>query len=499
MTRRITYFNQLANSLFANEDEQNRMIEDSALAQAILGITTQITGFNCIPNSPADLTVIVEGGTIFKMLETDATAFGSGGSQLPVDTNQILKYGVSTNNTTLNITPPGTIGYSRNDLVQIDLVEADADPETVAFWNGVTGNTPNNPITQTLNVLRETNPVITVKQGTAAPTGTQTTPSPDSGKAGVWVITTADGQTTITSGDIVQYSGAPFVNILSQTSADARYAQLDAANTFTKTQTAPLFSGSATGLTFASATFASGVANGDVVYYDTGTNKYNKAIAGLTAARNALGFADVTNARVLTAGIVSGFTGLTPGVVYYLSSTTAGAISSTSTPGRTILVGLAKSATELFVSFNYLTLPPPECASVSLTGTQSVVNNNVPVPVLFDTIDYDNGLIWDNANNWYNISEDGFYTFFATMFFNAGAPGAVGGFRTEIWNNGVAVVRLNEVFTSANNVTIPGASRLQFSAGDHVQLYVSNNSSATTNLGTGITCSFQIKYEGPLG
>jgi hypothetical protein len=36
-------------------------------------------------------------------------------------------------------------------------------------------------------------------------------PTPDAGWAGLYVVTVANGATTITSGNISQYSGAPFI------------------------------------------------------------------------------------------------------------------------------------------------------------------------------------------------------------------------------------------------------------------------------------------------
>jgi hypothetical protein len=52
---------------------------------------------------------------------------------------------------------------------------------------------------------------VQVKAGTAATTGSQVTPTPDAGYIGLWVVTVANGQTTITSGNISLYPGAPLV------------------------------------------------------------------------------------------------------------------------------------------------------------------------------------------------------------------------------------------------------------------------------------------------
>jgi len=51
---------------------------------------------------------------------------------------------------------------------------------------------------------------VALKAGAAASTGTQTTPSPDSGYVGLFAITVANGQTQITSSSIAQLATAPF-------------------------------------------------------------------------------------------------------------------------------------------------------------------------------------------------------------------------------------------------------------------------------------------------
>jgi hypothetical protein len=47
--------------------------------------------------------------------------------------------------------------------------------------------------------------------GTAATTGSQTTPAPSTGYVGLWVVTLTNGQTSITAANIAAYPGAPFI------------------------------------------------------------------------------------------------------------------------------------------------------------------------------------------------------------------------------------------------------------------------------------------------
>lgn len=94
------------------------------------------------------------------------------------------------------------------------------------------------------------------------------------------------------------------------------------------------------------ATFAAGVATGNAVRWDAGATRFDVAIAD-DVNESALGFADVANAAVYVYGPAVIFSGLTPGARYWLSTTVAGGITTASKSG--ISVGIAKSATELFI------------------------------------------------------------------------------------------------------------------------------------------------------
>ncbi len=92
---------------------------------------------------------------------------------------------------------------------------------------------------------------ITAKAGVPATTGSQTTPAPDSGFTGLYVVTVAQGQTTILTGNITVAAGAPFITgtlgALTQSAADLRYLQLSGGSlTGTLTGTNGSFSGTFT-------------------------------------------------------------------------------------------------------------------------------------------------------------------------------------------------------------------------------------------------------------
>jgi hypothetical protein len=182
----------------------------SRLNQALLGTTTVVAGLACTPTTPtADLNVHVDVGSIYQVDPTDASAYGS----LGVDNINLMKQGISPVALTLAITPPVTAGFSQVYLIEAILNDTDAGATVLSYYNSL------NPLAPFLgpgnsgssNFTTRTNPCqIALKAGTPASTGTQTTPSPDSGFVGLYAVTVANGQTQITSGNIVQINSAPF-------------------------------------------------------------------------------------------------------------------------------------------------------------------------------------------------------------------------------------------------------------------------------------------------
>ena len=113
------------------------------------------------------------------------------------------------------------------------------------------------------------------------------------------------------------------------------------------------------------ATFDAGVANGNAVYWNAAGPNWKKALADGTTTDLGIGFADVTNSKVYLFGLFPGLlAGLTPGARYYLSGSVAGAITVTA-PADVVYVGIAKSATDLFVDFETV---PAQPMTVGLTS-----------------------------------------------------------------------------------------------------------------------------------
>ncbi|MDO8931222.1 MAG: hypothetical protein Q7U97_02405 [Rhodocyclaceae bacterium] len=106
-------------------------------------------------------------------------------------------------------------------------------------------------------------------------------------------------------------------------------------------------------VTISNATFEASVADGEVVRWDAGNTRFDEAIADGTVNNRAVGVADVTNAKVYIYGECALFTGLTPGARYYLNAATPGAVADVA-PADGITIGIAKSATTLFVDIDAL-------------------------------------------------------------------------------------------------------------------------------------------------
>ena len=129
-----------------------------------------------------------------------------------------------------------------------------------------------------------------------------------------------------------------------------------------------------------SVTFEASVADGEVVRWDSANNRFDEAVADGTANNRAVGVADVTNSKVYLYGECPLFSGLTPGARYYLDGTAAGAITSTAPTTAFVLVGIAKSATVLWVDVDAAQVVPAAAVqgafknlAASATGTNASV------------------------------------------------------------------------------------------------------------------------------
>lgn len=185
------------------------MIGLAKLASAILGSGPVLHSLPCTPGT--GLTVSVGAGQIYQLANIDTTAYSS----LAADTtHQILKQGILLDPVALSCPAPATAGQSINYMVQIGFQENDTGPTVLQYYNA---SNPSVPFVGPAGAgssnatVRSGQCVVQVKAGAAAATGSQTTPSPDSGFIAAYVVTVAQGASSITSGNIAVASGAPFL------------------------------------------------------------------------------------------------------------------------------------------------------------------------------------------------------------------------------------------------------------------------------------------------
>lgn len=212
MDRPIVYTGELPRSTDFLTAQQNTMIAIGNALQAVFGnSTTIVTGLTVAPTSPASMSIQVGPGSIIANEPMEPNAYGS----LASDTSDsLVKMGINaTGVTSLALTAPGTTGQSINYLIEAAFLEADGGSTVLSYFNSSNPAQayagPSNTGTSQ-NTVRTQSVALQAKAGTAATTGTQTTPSADSGYVPLAVVTVAYGATTIVSGNISVHPLAPY-------------------------------------------------------------------------------------------------------------------------------------------------------------------------------------------------------------------------------------------------------------------------------------------------
>jgi hypothetical protein len=254
MDRTIVYTSAIPRSQDFLQFQKDVLYAIGYAMQASLGTSTVYDGLSVMPVSPTpNLNVIVGAGSIYEIENVDSAAY----AVLGTDTNTILKQGLLINPVTLAISPPSIIGYSQNYLIEATYADQDGGSTVLPYYNS---SQPSVPFSGPANsgtaqyTIRQGLCTITLKAGVAAPTGTQVTPSPDAGYVGVAVVTMANGQTQITSGNISAYPGTPLISLKLPQVPAAIQAQAanylsDAGTANALSVTAPSYTTLAAGLT----------------------------------------------------------------------------------------------------------------------------------------------------------------------------------------------------------------------------------------------------------
>jgi hypothetical protein len=190
--------------------QRNIMVAMGYLAQATLGNTTIADGLACTPTSPASLSVVIGSGSITQFGVVDSEAFGS----LPALADPLLRIGVNLNPTTFALTPPTVAGQSINYLVEASLLEVDATPVVLPYYNAANPGQPfsgpnNTGVAQATQRLQSVQ--LQIKAGVPQTTGQQGTPAVDAGWVALYVIGVPAGATAITQQNIFVFDLAPFI------------------------------------------------------------------------------------------------------------------------------------------------------------------------------------------------------------------------------------------------------------------------------------------------
>lgn len=211
MDRVIVWPSAIPLDLDVLNTNRNTMIALGYLAQMVLGTSTVADGLTCTPTSPATMTVNVGQGQLLSLQTIDSTGYGS----LSSDSDPLVKVGINAFGVTNFSTPaPSGAGNSVNYLIEAAFSETDGGSVVLPYYNA---SNPSQPYSGPGNAgtpnytARQQKVTLTLKAGSPAPTGTQTTPSVDSNNVGLWVITVANGASSVTSGNIAQCVGAPFI------------------------------------------------------------------------------------------------------------------------------------------------------------------------------------------------------------------------------------------------------------------------------------------------
>ena len=181
-----------------------------ALVSATLGSPGPwVDGAAVGPTSPASMSVSVAPGSMYALWQVDSAAYGS----MDADSRPLMKQGVALTAQTLGpFTAPTTAGQSVNVLIQGTMQETDTNPVLLPYMNANNPAVPyggpgNNGVSQPTR--RTCAFVAAAKVGTAATTGTQVTPTADTGYVPLAVVTIAFGQWSIVAGNITAHPSAP--------------------------------------------------------------------------------------------------------------------------------------------------------------------------------------------------------------------------------------------------------------------------------------------------
>lgn len=211
MDRKLVYAGQVPLSGQILQTERNTMVAIAKLSEIVFGTPTVADGLACTASAPASMVINIAPGQIYTLASLDSSAFGSLSSDT---THNVMKQGINIDALALTLVAPVTAGQSVNYLIQGAITETDTDNTTLPYVKSANPAIPfsganNSGIAQP--TTRKVTLQISQKAGTAATTGTQTTPAVDVGFVPLYVITVAQGATQVQQSAISQHPQSPFL------------------------------------------------------------------------------------------------------------------------------------------------------------------------------------------------------------------------------------------------------------------------------------------------
>ena len=230
MDRRIAYPGSLPQSLDINAPQQNAMTAIGWAMQAVMGASAWAAGFVCTATSSPSMSLVFGSGAIGQMSVVESAPLST---DLPADTTDpLMKVGINVSAQSIAFTAPGTAGQSQCFVVQGQMQEADTTPVVLPYYNAATPAIPFAGVGNSLvaqNTLRTQRATLQVVSGTPTTTGSQVAPAVTGGWVGLYIVTIANGTTTLTPGaNVVTHPAAPFARVFLPAASGVpgpRYAQ----------------------------------------------------------------------------------------------------------------------------------------------------------------------------------------------------------------------------------------------------------------------------------
>lgn len=209
MNRKIIYPGEIPLDTDVLTVAKDGYIGVSKIMESLLGHQQAAYGFNY--SAVADsFQLRIDTGVLYQHLTLDSTGYGS----LGTDSQTVTKQGILETAQTFTCNPPATSGYAINYLIQAHVVSADTDAVVLPYYNSanpsMTFNGPNNTGVSQVTRRKDTC-VLSMKTGTAATSGTQVTPTADTGYMPLYVVTVVNGQTILISGNVSIHDSAVFL------------------------------------------------------------------------------------------------------------------------------------------------------------------------------------------------------------------------------------------------------------------------------------------------